>query len=778
MGRGREHRSLRLAFTLIALVSIACSPAPTAAPATEPDQSQPSPSQPATAANPQSSADAGPSAAPGTPSGASSQARIQADVDAGAITPTQSLFYRALAAFGDPRLPERYAGASAWEDPDLFARIEAALPSLDPGQRALLEPFVRRPTDPESAWSAPAAAATGSHAALVAATAPPPKRCTLPLRWFSKDWSPNNTDDRGIRAWPCDISQGSADPDLQAVLDIGSTLWPSMTAAEPNGLGLPIPDTGTRHADGNGKVDVYLLSPLAECRPRGAVCEINDSVAATLSDEPASCGGSGFPARACTSYMLVNRADVSDPELPATFAHEFFHVLQNSHNAETVPLWYDESTASWAEWKYVARSGLFPGLPAVRAQTLSFDRARDFLQNGRSLDYHNDDALDEYRAWIWPLFQEIDGTPPAIYRTYQDLESATGIAPIDAATNVELPFDKWFRDFAVRNAQPTRYRIGVSTGLDHDSWQTKPNLSDFPRLPRRTDYAGVALGLGAKALPVDIRALDASYSTIDSIDPSVRQIDIDARSLANAGSVDIDLLAKMQATGEESTDEWRRIKGTGSRLILCRDHPDDNVELFELVLSNHALGRAPDGESPRASLDAFGSVVITTSNACAVPSGFKGTFSGHGTTSWSGTVTFHRVQPGTSAAECEFAPGQVVYCYEIVGGSVTWVTRTGTGTFSMAAPDGSGEVVLIVSDSRHPDHAGTYELSATPAESVQVGASSGFEIARAWMNAIKYPSYPSDFHLAGTEDSSGPCGYEGCGTVTVWTWDLTPTYGP
>jgi hypothetical protein len=163
----------------------------------------------------------------------------------------------------------------------------------------------------------------------------------------------------------------------------------------------------------------------------------------------------------------------------------------------------------------------------------------------------------------------------------------------------------------------------------------------------------------------------------------------------------------------------------------------------------------------------------------AFPTGFTGTFTGKNTTSWNGTVTFHRVRPGTSAAECE-APGErVVYCYETTGGSVTWVTETGTGTFGLVPPDASGSLVLTISDSRHPDHAGTYEIGVSPTSGLIVGSSSAIEVARAWMNAIKFPSYPTDFHLSGREDTSGgPCGYEGCGPVTEWTWDLTATYDP
>ena len=85
----------------------------------------------------------------------SSQSLIAADLEAGTISQAQSLLYRAWALFWDPRLPERYDGAgSVGEDNGLFRDIAAVLPTLPADQAAELEPFLLRPTDPRSAFSA------------------------------------------------------------------------------------------------------------------------------------------------------------------------------------------------------------------------------------------------------------------------------------------------------------------------------------------------------------------------------------------------------------------------------------------------------------------------------------------------------------------------------------------------------------------------------------------------------------------------------------------------
>ena len=214
---------------------------------------------------------------PPPPGEGSSQALIAADLDAGLIDYGTSLTYRAWALFWDPRLPERYDGTgSTGEDEDLFRAIEAALPTLPAEQQAELGGFLVRPTDPRSPFGPAAAAAP---AARRQAAAPEATKCTAPKQWFPGDW-PDDATEKGFRAWVCETDLATANDVLDQVLAAGAGIWSEMTKPEPNGMGLPAPDTnapdinndGKPDNDGNGKIDVYILDP-NQCRDRQGGCE-------------------------------------------------------------------------------------------------------------------------------------------------------------------------------------------------------------------------------------------------------------------------------------------------------------------------------------------------------------------------------------------------------------------------------------------------------------------------------------------------------------------------
>lgn len=69
------------------------------------------------------------------------------------ISEKQALLYRGYAFFGDPRLPQAYSGLSNEEGTGLFESIQEILPSLSPAEQAEFQPFLLRPTDPNSAYA-------------------------------------------------------------------------------------------------------------------------------------------------------------------------------------------------------------------------------------------------------------------------------------------------------------------------------------------------------------------------------------------------------------------------------------------------------------------------------------------------------------------------------------------------------------------------------------------------------------------------------------------------
>ena len=582
MGSPSARRSCSAVLVVLALVLASC-------------QTAPSPTTVGTAA---ASTQPGPNASPVADAKPSSQALIAADLEAGTIDAGTALQYRAWALFGDARLPEKYdRSGSSGEDNELFNQIAASADTLPAAQAADLKRYLLRPTDPMSAWGRPGTArSTGiSLAAVEIASESESQLCAAPNGWEWEDWSPDGSADRGFRIWACGQSKDAVQADLNAVIGIGSRLWGGMTYAEPDGMGLPMPDLGALQNDGNGKVDVYLLDRQAECKVRGGCVEIpaGVAVAAAVRDR-SSCAVQGFPEHGCSAYMLLARERLrptpSAPDVgkdfPADFAHEFFHVLQMTHNSVADWTWYHEASAVWAEFMFERES----------AQRTVYRRFSNFQTRNLSLLYYQYGSFIQYDAWGWPLFQSIEEGPSNVFQTWVAAEDATLKSEIDAAVDEQLAFSSEFRNFMVRNAQPAAYIYGSSTGLEADRWQTDEDIRDFPLDEHKLTNQRSVLALGKSEYPANIDPLAAAFDEYEVVGDKIRQIEIDISKLSNADNADLDVLAQIRS---KSGDTWTRFTGRDGKVKLCRDVAAEDVNtVLALVISNHAVARAADSGDP------------------------------------------------------------------------------------------------------------------------------------------------------------------------------------
>ena len=495
--------------------------------------------------------------------------------------------------FADPRLPEEYDGSgSTGRDDSLHEDIAASLDSLPADQRAELERYLLRPNDPDSPFSAQPALRNPADDG---------QRCSAPRRWFSQDWSPDGSADLGFRVWACGSSRATVLSDLAKVVAIGSRLWGPMTAPPPDGMGRPVPDTAAKQSDGNGKVDVYLVEPLAECPDREDVCTgiPGDAVATAPRDRPLNCSVNGFPARGCSGYMVVGRARLGTPAFAADFAHEFFHLLQFAHNGQIDVTWYHEASAVWAEWFYEREA----------ATPEAYDHFRAYQAENRSLLWYDHDLLVQYRAWNWPLFQFTERGSANVFAAWRAIEAAITRSDVDRAVNDQLPFAEAFRDFAVRNAQPAAYIPPASTGLEDDRWQTHAALDDFPLDSHLVTSALSAVTLGTDQHAASIDPLTAQYDEFQVTDEDVRQVVVDISDLTGADHADLDVLARIG-----DGDPWRRFPGRGGKVTLCRDTPAEDVSFFQVVVSNHSYARS--GDLPDHSQGVKGNYTIEAEEEC------------------------------------------------------------------------------------------------------------------------------------------------------------------
>ncbi len=487
------------------------------------------------------------------------------------------------------RLPQQYDGSGPTaEDASLLDDIALSLDTLPDAQRAELERYLLRPTDPGSPFSGPASATVADmvpEAGLILAGAriagdSEAQLCSAPFSWFSKEWSPDGSADVGFRVWACGASQTTVQGDLDTVIGVASSLWAPMTLSEPDGMGRPVPDNGAKQSDGNGKVDVYLLEPLAQCRVRGDSCQqiTGDALAMAPKDWPENCTVVGFPDTGCSGYMLLDRGRISDPAFAADFAHEFFHILQLAHNGRIDITWYHEASAVWAEWFYERQA----------SQPYGYGLFQLHQENGRSLLWYEYGRDFQYEAWDWPLFQFTVKGSSSVFQSWAAIESATTKSEVDAAVDGKLSFADTFRDYAVRNAQPAAYIPGASTGLESERWQAQPALSDFPANPHYVAGRMSAVSLGEDRRSADIDPLSAQYDEYQVTDPRVRQIEIDITGLTGAAQADLDVLAQLGGSG----DSWRRFTSHNGKLKFCRDTSGEDVRFLQAVISNHVVARA------------------------------------------------------------------------------------------------------------------------------------------------------------------------------------------
>ncbi len=512
---------------------------------------------------------------------------IAAAMESGQIDYGTSLVYRAYAVFGDERLPEEFVGAGAIEDTSLFTEARLNWDILPEGTRDLLTPFMVRPTDGRSIFAALPVADVGETGRGSSLVGSGDVECV-------DDWATLGHPDHPLKMWiQC---TGDFAGDLEKMIAMIDEFW----QAEIDLMGPPKPDAGGPDGGGDTRIDLYVVDLPTDILPRngGIEAPFNDQIAAlAIPDSP-------IDGRTASGYMIARRANLDEIAFPSYLAHEFFHVLQYAHNVlvtwgfsgtplgdfeilRYTPYWFFEATPMWVE-AHLFRDKL---PEEVLAQTVHGYFLRHFQTDEplfTSVARGSPMWSQMYASYIWFLFVEQEIGAEAIAQIWRNLESVEqdDFAGTLRAIDAVYPFAENFREFAVRNLN-----LDLQPGdpISPSYRDFDPSFPEGQRPPMVVGEGRSRLleaqdgGEPARRVEDTIKPLSAHYYYLIPQD-EVASVTLDVSGMTPAGTLDVDLIIRIAGKGWE-----RRQLSTDEPTTLCRADPDDDVEAFYLVLSNHSM---------------------------------------------------------------------------------------------------------------------------------------------------------------------------------------------
>lgn len=532
---------------------------------------------------------------PAEPIGAASQ--IVAAMEAGLIDYPTSLLYRMYAVVGDPRLPAEFDGPTEGEDLAPFVVPDDPDLELPADIRALMDPYLVRPTDPLSAYSGELEPATGTGApramAFLADPVLDPRDPLGPVALVAcneRGWAAQNAT-VPIKVWA--RCTGNYEADIQAAVAIANAIYRPMTEY----MRSPVLDLGTPYDGGDTSIDVYLTDDTS-CPPEFGRCFRIKATAGGSARRTPPFGEP--PGRPSSGWVLLRRSEMSDAdEFRRTFIHELFHVLQYAHNSVIISrgtgatdtsgkeihdtFWFVEASAAWAEYHFERKAGRTASARTVHRRFVNGFQGTDASLHSRV------PPPRRYHAYIWPFFMVQEAKENVISDVWELLANETDWYGAMDAISIYVPFAAHFRDFAVRNINidvtedgtdpiPKRYK-------EFDPTIAFPDGKPFP----------VSMWQGPLAIeptnePVSyndrIAPLSAHYWRF-RVDDEVRKFEFDFSGLGDMEILDVDALMAIRQDGAGSAVTWEHRRLPEPKAKFCRSVPDEDVQEIYVVLTNH-----------------------------------------------------------------------------------------------------------------------------------------------------------------------------------------------
>ncbi len=390
-------------------------------------------------------------------------------------------------------------------------------------------------------------------------------------------WCSLRSGQHPFEAWTLGTSNATADASaLRAAVSLLDSLW----GPETNLMGQPLPDVpkgsggqqGQDSGNDSSMLDVYVVQPSQVVRREGRKRTIGADLAAEVTTGTSA---AHHPPHGRSGFLLVGRNRLSSTGFKSDLAHEFFHALQDAHNATTSNscphdrFWFDEASATWAESYFVPRT----------APEEVYDRFATF-QAGTTWGLEDENDSDHpYASFIWPYFMQQQAGADSVAGVYKDAESASDCQALMNAVDNQVSFASSFRKFALRNLDDS---ATFDTGdLSPITPRYQELHADFPDSEQPEINEGSLEPQTGDAPPISeslkVPVLRAWYYHFE-VDPNVGQVVVDGSKLSPDGGFDLDAVKNVNGS-------WQVQHLGAGKTTICTS-PDSVTDIY-LVVSNH-----------------------------------------------------------------------------------------------------------------------------------------------------------------------------------------------
>jgi hypothetical protein len=521
-----------------------------------------------------------------------SEALIEAALQAGTITYEASLRERGFALYDDPRLDVRFKSAVIdWEaSRRLFAEINEKAATMSKELLADLAPIRARPSSEISVFNrrrSDKKSSQGTHGQSllrrVATRGLPQPGCATYTK-MDESWKSHVVPGTNIRLW---IQHGTEGELKNVFAPMVGKVW----RAFPDYFTYPLPDNGNPCDESNpdSAVDMYLVigstvdPRMIECNVPGAYsgCTLSGLRAAGATNSVEST----VPSKS-SAYMLINIDTPDRTSLLDTIAHELAHAAQCAYDAYD-DSWLEESTATWVAYKVFKALGNTPRdeYKLLRDFITSSDMAPVFPNLHKNLTW----APNRYGAWLFFYSASVDLGDGIVKAVWQ---AAVGPPRGLEAVDQVIPLEEHFPRYAVRS---------WNHDLVPQPWPYKTNDKTFPPDLKPDPITAMKfLTAGIQTLHQPVNPLAARYHRV-TFATGIRKVTFE-NLFSNIPYAHVWAVKKIGNDWKEPED-WSKEE----QKIFCRDLDDENLTELVIVVSNtHRQFPLPPDPAPRIIGDSVG----------------------------------------------------------------------------------------------------------------------------------------------------------------------------